>query len=311
MSMINLIDAISMMRKFRGYLAGAGGISDMMGALKWSVWYAVKWWSEARASGRTESIVAKALYRSLLHHGYINERGDIIKRINAPERPRGSYAQEWLNLHEAFDAIFPKVLEGTAGEALELLLDSMQSQGWYKLWRDGFLEASGFAPRGLLEPRTLGGYNAVDIVARYKPNLYVGTETDRGRLEPLVSILQGVVVNACRAEGVCIFIAHSVCDIADKLRDLPIDSVLLFNKIHWFPNPVGELMCLKKAAPSALFYVGQPVVETMPGFLAINTALGAYHVFSRKEVENILSAAGLKVKRVLLREIPFYASIWS
>lgn len=87
--------------------------------------------------------------------------------------------------------------------------------------------------------------------------------------------------------------------------------MLLFNVLHWMEDPVKELLCIKRAAPGALFYVGQPVVETMPGFLAINTASGAYHVFSREDVEGTLQAAGLKRRRLLLREVPFYASVWA
>jgi hypothetical protein len=77
------------------------------------------------------------------------------------------------------------------------------------------------------------------------------------------------------------------------------------------PDPAKEVVCLKRAAPGALFYVGQAVVETMPGFLAITAAAGAIHTFSRNEVEAALEAAGLRRRKLLLREMPFYAAVWS
>jgi hypothetical protein len=307
--MMSILDALSMLRRFRGYLAGAGGVGDMVNALRWSVWYALKWWLDARAAGATDSPVAKALYRSLLHHGYVDEEGRPVKRIEEPKRPRGPYAQEWLALHEAFDRAFPKILRGDA-EAAALILESMQAQGWYKLWRDDFLEAAGFEGRRVLEA-PLRGHNAVDIYARYAPELYAGYAESDEAAEALLEAAPGVSVGQCPGSGICVLLASSACEVVEALARLSVKEVLLFNSLHWMPDPAKEVACLKKAAPGSLFYVGQPVVETMPGFLAINTAAGALHVFSRGEVEALLKAAGLRRMKLLLREMPFYAAVWS
>ncbi len=308
--MSSLLDALSMLRRFRGYLAGAGGISDMINALRWSVWYAVKWWEEAKAAGKVDAPVARALYRSLLHHGYVDEEGDVVKRPRTPGTPRGPYAQEWLALHRSFDAIFRKVLEGDS-EAARILFEAMQAQGWYKLWRDDFLKAAGFRGRRIFEPRMRGGHNAVDIYAEYAPELYAGYEADEASVEALLEAAPNVVVGDCPGSGICVFKAATACELADSLAKLAVEEVLLFNALQWMEDPVGELACIKRAAPKAVFYVGQPVVETMPGFLAINAAAGALRVFSRDEVEGLLEAVGLKRRRLLLREIPFYASVWA
>lgn len=137
----------------------------MMSALRWSVWYALKWWADVKASGRTDAPLAQTLYRSLLHHGYIDEKGEVVKKIEQPERPRGAYAQEWLNLHRSFDELFPKLLSGAGGDSAKILLYAIQTQGWYKLWRDDFLKAADFRGRRVFEPRMRGGHNAADIYA--------------------------------------------------------------------------------------------------------------------------------------------------
>ncbi|MEL9990371.1 MAG: hypothetical protein QXP98_01535 [Thermoproteus sp.] len=309
--MISMLDALSMLRRFRGYLAGAGGVGDMMNALKWSVWYALKWWADVKSSGRTDTPLARALYRSLLHHGYIDEKGEVVKKIERPERPKGAYAQEWLNLHESFDELLPKLLSGAGGDLAKMLLYAMQAQGWYKLWRDDFLKAAGFRGKRVFEPRMRGGHNAADIYAEYTPELYAGYEESDEAVELLLQVVPNVNVGSCPGSGVCVFPAASACGLEEVLEGLKIEEVLLFNVLHWMEDPLKELLCIKRAAPGALFYVGQPVVETMPGFLAINTASGAYHVFSREDVEGLLQAAGLKRRRLLLREIPFYASVWA
>lgn len=308
--MISWMDALSMLRRFRGYLAGAGGVADMMNALRWSVWYAVKWWNEAKAAGRTEAPVAKALYRSLLYHGYIDEEGRVVRRLEEPGRPKGPYAQEWLALHESFDRAFPKVLDGDVDTA-RMLFQAMQAQGWYKLWRDDFLKAAGFKGRRVFEPKMRGGHNAVDIYAEYAPELYAGYEEGEESVEILLEAAPNVAVGECPGSGVCVLKAASACELVDVLAGLAVEEVLLFNVLNWMDDPAREVACIKRAAPKATFYVGQPVVETMPGFLAINTAAGALYVFSRDEVEGLLEAAGLRRRRLLLREVPFYASVWA
>ncbi|MBP1450035.1 MAG: hypothetical protein JZD41_08595 [Thermoproteus sp.] len=120
-----------------------------------------------------------------------------------------------------------------------------------------------------------------------------------------------VEVRRCSGADICVFPAPSACSIASGPGALRADATLLFNVMHWFVDPLRELACLRKAAPAARFYVGQPVVETMPGFLAINTALGALHVFAKSDVEALLRSAGLRREALLLRSIPFYAAIWS
>nr|KJR73390.1 MAG: hypothetical protein TU35_06125 [Thermoproteus sp. AZ2] len=311
MSLSEALDALSMLRRFRPYLAGAGGLSDMMNALRWSLWYAAKWWPLAREN--PDTLFAKALRLSLIHHGVIDERGELKKALKEPERPRGPYAQEWLALHEAFDKIAGAVAKGEADrDVLEALLASMQSQGWYRLWRDGFLEAAGFkAAKRVFEPKMRGGINAVDIYKAYGLELYVGYEESREAAAALLEAVPAVEVDRCSGRGICVYSASSTCEVAEELRGLGVDSVLLFNVLHWFPDPLKELRCIAAAAPRARLYVGQPVVETMPGFIAINTALGAYHVFSREDVEGLLEAAGFKRASLLLRAVPFYAAVWA
>jgi hypothetical protein len=74
---------------------------------------------------------------------------------------------------------------------------------------------------------------------------------------------------------------------------------------------VKELTCISQIiAPGGKLLVGQHVVESTPGLIAIEASFGAKHVFSRRGVVQILRSAGYQLSRLYLRYMPYYIAVW-
>jgi len=56
--------------------------------------------------------------------------------------------------------------------------------------------------------------------------------------------------------------------------------------------------------------VAQPTAESVPGYLAILTATGAQHVYTWKEVEQLVGMRFALEKR-LVKTMPFYGAIFA
>ena len=68
---------------------------------------------------------------------------------------------------------------------------------------------------------------------------------------------------------------------------------------------------LATLSPSGKLIVGQQVVESTPGLVAMVAAMGAKHVFSWKGVEKMLIASGYELERRYLLYLPYYIAIWN
>ena len=294
------LEFLSVYRYFKEYIEASGGLLELKKALDWSVWYAVKWWREIRETGAAgDNVFAKSLYTSLLLQGFIDEDGNIKKEVEKPELPKGLYAREWVEMHERFDQLGAAKIarDEVDRNALEILYSDIQIQGWHRIMIKTFLKAarmvSGLA---ILEPYSKEGHLAVLVYEDYAPSLYVGYEPNAA----LVDIAKSVAPQAR------FIAAPSACDIREKF-----DAVLLIEKMQWMPDPAKELECIKKALKGGgLLYIAQPVVESMPGYLAITSALGAVHVFTWKQVENLLKMHFTLEKR-LIKTMPFYGAVWA
>jgi len=287
-------------RFFREYIEAAGGIFELKKALDWSVWYAVKWWRELVNAGahRIQNTFVKALYNALLTRGIIDEEGGVRRDVKKPEMPKGIYAREWVEMHQNFDSIdVVKVARDEVDRnVLDLFYSDLQIQGWHRIMIKTFFKAVGMRNDGaVLEPYSREGLLAVLYFEDYKPRLYVGYDSSPSLVE---------LAKKTAPEGTFVT-ANSACDVSGRF-----DVVLLVEKMQWFPDPARELECIWRAmAPGGRLYVAQPVVESMPGYLAIHAALGAIHVYSWKDVENLLQMH-FKLERRLIKTMPFYGAVW-
>jgi len=71
-----------------------------------------------------------------------------------------------------------------------------------------------------------------------------------------------------------------------------------------------ELECIGKLLKPGGLYVAQPTADSMPGYLAILTAMGAQHVYTWKEVEQLMGMRFALEKR-LVKTMPFYGAIFA
>jgi hypothetical protein len=141
---MRFVEELNVLRYYKPFI-DAGGVKQVQTALKWSEWYAVKWWeevySELGLQSIRESVFARALFISLRIRGYLREGGRIKKRPEKPEYPTNSYTIEFVELHESFDRIGAvNVATDKADEnTLAVLYSTMLSQGWYRILRQTFL----------------------------------------------------------------------------------------------------------------------------------------------------------------------------
>jgi len=316
---MRFVERINLLRYYKPFIEAAGGVGQIKRALGWSTWYAVKWWDEVFSalglSSIRESVFARALYISLKIRGYVREDGRIKKRPEKPEYPTNSYAIEFVELHESFDRIGAvNVATNRADEnTISILYSAMLSQGWYKMLRRTFLQLVGIERyQVIFEPIVKEGHNAMAVLELHKPKLYIGFDYRRDNLE-LAAATLGVKPGEC-TRGICLMLASTICDVVPHIKNIApwgVDAVLLLHTLYWLIDPIRELQCLSAVAgKNTQLLVGQQVVESTPGLLAMVVAMGAKHVFSWKGVENILKAAGYSLQKRYLAYMPYYIAIW-
>ena len=316
---MRFVEEINVLRYYKPFIEAAGGVGQGKRALGWSTWYAVKWWDEVFSdiglSSIRESVFARALYISLKIRGYVREDGHIKKRPEKPEYPTNSYAIEFVELHESFDRIGAvNVATNRADEnTISIVYSTMLSQGWYKILRRTFLQLVGIERHQVIfEPIVKEGHDAMAVLEMHKPKLYIGFDYRRDNLE-LAAATLGVKPGEC-TKGICLIHASTICDAVHRIRNIApwgVDAVLLLHTLYWLIDPVRELQCVAAVAgKNTQLLVGQQVVESTPGLLAMVVAMGAKHVFSWKGVENTLKAAGFSLQKRYLAYTPYYIAIW-
>jgi hypothetical protein len=71
---MKFVEEPNVLRYYKPFI-DAGGVKQVQTALKWSEWYAVKWWeevySESGLQSIRESVLARALFISLRIRGYL------------------------------------------------------------------------------------------------------------------------------------------------------------------------------------------------------------------------------------------------
>jgi hypothetical protein len=316
---MRLVEELNALRYYKPFIEAGGGVKQVRTALRWSEWYAVKWWeevySELGLQSIRESVFARALFISLRIRGYVREDGRIKKRPEKPEYPTNSYAMEFVDLHESFDRIGAvNVAANKADEnTLAILYSTMLSQGWYKILRQTFLRLVEIERYpAIFEPIVKEGHTAAAVMEITTPKLYIGFDYRRDNVE-LASAMLRTRPGECGGR-ICIFQAPTACDavkIARRYAPSGVDAVLMLHTLYWLLDPVKELTCISQIiAPGGKLLVGQQVVESTPGLIAIEASFGAKHVFSWKGVEQILRSAGYQLSRRYLRYMPYYIAVW-
>jgi hypothetical protein len=316
---MRLVEKLNVLRYYKPFIEAVGGVKQVQTALRWSEWYAVKWWEEVYSElvlqSIRESVFARALFISLRIRGYVRKDGNIKKRPKKPEYPTNSYAMEFVDLHESFDRIgAANVAANKVDEkTLSVLYSTMLSQGWYKLLRQTFLRLMEIEKYpAIFEPIVKEGHTAAAVMEITTPKLYIGFDYRRDNVELASAMLQ-TRPGEC-GDRFCIFHALTACDavkIAKQYAPSGVDAVLMLHTLYWLLDPVKELRCISQImAPGGKLLVGQQVVESTPGLIAIVTAFGAKHVFSWRGVEQILRSAGYQLSRRYLRYMPYYIAVW-
>ena len=316
---MRLVEELNVLRYYKPFIEAGGGAKQVRTALRWSEWYAVKWWEEVYSKlgpqSIRESVFARALFISLRIKGYVREDGNIRKRPEKPEYPTNSYAMEFVDLHESFDRIGAvnvaanKVDENT----LAILYSTMLSQGWYRIVRQTFLRLMEIERyQTIFEPIIKEGHMAMAVMEISTPKMYVGFDYRRDHVELAAAALR-VKPGECRGE-ICIFNAPTACDavnIARRYVPSGIDAVLMLDTLYWMLDPVKELTCISQImGQGGKLLVGQQVAESMPGLVAMVASFGAKHVFSWRGVEQILRSAGYQLSKRYLRYMPYYIAVW-
>lgn len=316
------VEDVNATRYYGDFIKAAGGLDEVRNALRWSVWYALKWWYELYREGlhKSNNTFVRALYLSLLENGYIDREGSIIKRVKEPRPPVNSYAAEFVELHQSFDRLGAvriasnQVDENTIG----ILYSTMLSQGWYDIMRLTFYKlvgATGF--KRLYVPVIKEGHDIASLLtaSAAAPELIVGYDYRPDSVELSREVLgKGVNIDSCPGRGICIFQATSTCEVADLLGpelSRSLDAALILHSLYWMLDPMRDLQCMRRLLkPEGKLLVGQQVIESTPGLVAIVTAMGAKHVFRSSDVDNLLEAAGYRREKVYLRTMPFYIAVW-
>jgi SAM-dependent methyltransferase len=317
---MSFFDELGALRYYRRFIEAGGGIGEIRKALGWSTWYAVKWWEELRnrfssSEAAKGSVLGRALYLSLMARGIIDDEGKVVKRVERPERPTNPYAVEFMELHDSFDALgAAEVAAGRVGrEKLRILYSSMLAQGWYNIMRETFLDLVLKGYSSVIEPHCKEGQMAHAAIKRGVEK-YFAYDPDPDDVEAAAALL-GTRSGSC-SDGVCVYHAASICDDAARAAAESFagrfDAMLVFHTLYWMADPIAELSCARNLLrPGAAVLVGQQVVESTPGLLAIVVSFGAKHVFKWKDVEAVLRAAGYKFERRYVRYTPYYIAVWT
>ena len=316
------VEDLNVTRYYSDFIKAAGGLDEVRNALRWSVWYALKWWYEIYREGlnKNNNMFVRALYLSLLENGYIDRDGRVVKRVKEPRPPINSYAAEFVGLHESFDRLGAvriasnQVDENTIG----VLYSAMLSQGWYDTMRITFYKLVGATSfRRLYVPVVKEGHDIASLLAVSvaAPELIVGYDYRPDSVELSREVLgKGVNIGSCPGQGICIFQAASTCEVADSLGPQlarSFDAALVFHSLYWMLDPMRDLQCMRRLLkPDGKLLIGQQVIESTPGLVAIVAAMGAKHIFRSSDVDNLLEAAGYRREKVYLRTMPFYIAIW-
>jgi hypothetical protein len=181
---MRLVEELNVLRYYKPFIEAGGGVKQVRTALRWSEWYAVKWWeevySELGLQSIRESVFARALFISLRIRGYVREDGSIKKRPEKPEYPTNSCAMEFVDLHESFDRIGAvNVAANKADEnTLAVLYSTMLSQGWYKILRQTFLRLMEIERYpAVFEPVVKEGHTAAAVMEITTPKMYIGFDS--------------------------------------------------------------------------------------------------------------------------------------
>ena len=288
-------------RYFRDYIEASGGILELKKALDWSVWYAAKWWREIYDTGAVnlKRPFVKALYLSLRAKNIIEEDGKPVKDLKKPELPKGLYAREWVEMHQQFDEIGAvKVARDEADRnALDLLFGDIQTMGWHRIMVKTFLRACEETDgNAVLEPYSREGHLALFYLEDYKPASYLGYDPNPSLVEVARQVAPSAVFTP----------VSSACQLSGQF-----DVVLLVEKLQWVADPLRELDCIGRLLkPGGRLYVAQPNVDSMPGYLAILSAIGAQQVYTWKEVENLLTLR-FRLEKRLIKTMPFYGAVYA
>jgi len=317
---MRFVEKLNVRRYCEPFVDACCGVEQVETALKWSVWYAVKWWEEVYnelgLQSIRESFFARALFISLKIRGYLREDGHIKKRPEKPKYPTNSYAIEFVELHESFDRVGAvNVATNKADEnTLAVLHSTMLSQGWCKIFRRSFLRLMEIERyQTIFEPIVKEGHMAMAVMEITTPKMYIGFDYRRDNVELAAAALR-IKPGECKDE-ICIFNAPTACEaVKIAKRYVPsgvVDAVLMLHTLYWMLDPVKELTCISQImGQGSKLLVGQQVVESTPGLVAIAASFGAKHVFSWKGVEQMLKSAGYKLSKRYLRYMPYYIAVW-
>ncbi|ACB40406.1 hypothetical protein [Pyrobaculum neutrophilum] len=315
---MRFFEEINAARRYRTFVEAVGGVGQLKKTLMWSDWYAVKWWEEIfkelGLSSIRESVFARALYISLKIRGYVGEDGRVRKKVERPGYPTNSYALEFVELHESLDRVGAVNLAlNKAGEVVKILASAVPTSGWCRAIRRTFLDVVDVRRFDTIyEPVAKDGAVALSVFELHRPKLYIASDYKRENVELAATVLKAKPEECVR--GICIFSAPNICDAAKAVRRYApegVSAVLMLFTLNWLVDPVMELSCVASAlASGGRLLVGQQVVETMPGFVAMMAALGAKHVLSWRGVEQTLKAAGFRLERRYLRYFPIYVAVW-
>lgn len=315
------LEDLNAVRHYGDFIKAGGGLDEVKNALKWSVWYALKWWYEIYREGlhKAENVFVRALYLSLLENGFIDREGHIVKRVREPRPPVNTYASEFVELHESFDKIgAARIALNQADEnVVGVLYSTMLTQGWYNIMRATFYRLTGAAGyRRIYFPVIKEGHDIAALleVSQSPPELVVGYDYRADSVELAREVLPGASTGSCQGKGICLFHAATTCELAELAGPQlarGMDAAVVFHSLYWALDPMRELQCMRRLLrPGAVALVGQQVVESTPGLVAIVAAMGVKHVFRSSDVDSLLEAAGYRRERVYLRSMPFYIAVW-
>ena len=316
---MKFVEELNVLRYYKPFIDAGGGVKQVQTALKWSEWYAVKWWEEVYndlgLQSIRESVFARALFISLRIRGYLRDDGRIKKRPEKPEYPINSYAIEFVELHESFDRLGAATVAANRADEgmLAALYSAMLSQGWYRILRQTFLRLMEIGRyQTIFEPIVKEGHTATAVMEMAAPKLYIGFDYRRDNVELAAAALR-VKPGECRG-GVCIFNAPTACDAVKTARQHApggVNAVLMLHTLYWMLDPVKVLTCISQImGQGGRLLVGQQVVESTPGLVAVVASFGAKHVFSWRGVEQMLKSAGYELSKRYLRYMPYYIAVW-